>query len=114
MLLLILSKSSAVAVQATFEFPANGGGGTEKSIADCVPNPWKGGSSSRFRDWTFRVVPVLLLFVDTSDSGFDLFKRALDRVIRVELDGGLGLAPSKDFLGRPRLGLTASSAPSLR
>ena len=72
MLLFSLSKSSAVADQVTFEFPANGGGGTEKSIADCVPNPWKGGSSSsRFRDWTLTGVALLLLFDDASDFGFD-------------------------------------------
>ena len=78
-------------VGETFEFPAcgKGGGGCEKSTADCEANPWKGGSSSRLGDCTSNVVASSLF---------------------TSLKAGESSFPdvSEDFEGRPRLGLAPS------
>ena len=52
--------AGSACVVSAFKFPGflNGGGGREKSIADCDANPRKGGSLS--------MSVTLLLFVDTT------------------------------------------------
>ena len=102
-----------------FEFSRQLGGGIEKSIVE-TSKPWKGGSlstsvmmfefgGSRLRDLDFRFRFVLVpdaFGLDEDEVG--------DGPDEDEVGDGSGVAGACSLAGRPRFGLSAITAPSLR